>query len=480
MFKLEGMDVKDASRPNSRRQASRDDQDGVQVVNWDRQALKSAEGLSKNKDFRSAAVYAEVKLAEALNKRTLEKKLNGEDDTEGNPDMYRTAFCIHLLGELIGLSGPFGKVLQTIRDEVCKAIYSEYYAAQKEDLIFEQQTFFSALEHVEAEKDELMEEREQFRQILEEREGEIDNIDKTIKDLTKNLSTERQEKSSLTEKLEKTEKELSNRTGEFRLCVDDLKQARQALIRTSDELKDMRSKNREKSKDMQQLTQEVSALRSELDSVVKEKGQIQIASAGSASKKELESAKQTIEELESKITMLSGADNIHTARSLTPRPDWKKLQAFTSTDGSRPVTPPKGDGSTKSLTEEVVARLRKSINELDILRKDVTMLRHTNKSALNCLIPDPDPSAFAVTILEQMKLAGKSEKEKEIDKEKDLILPNVIDILGDLSKSEKPAEGPPKSPKSPKDEGEEEGERERSRGGTLRVWRHYSALPSIL
>ncbi len=121
-----------------------------------------------------------MKLAEALNKRALEKKLNGEDDTEGNPDMYRTAFCVHLLGELVGLSGPFGKVLTTIRDEVCKAIYSDYYAAQKEDLIFEQQTFFAALEHIEQEREELLEERGQFRQILEERESEIDNIDNRL------------------------------------------------------------------------------------------------------------------------------------------------------------------------------------------------------------------------------------------------------------------------------------------------------------
>jgi len=210
-------------------------------------------------------VYAEVKLAEALNKRTLEKKLNGEDDTEGNPDMYRTAFCIHLLGELVGLSGPFGKVLHTIREEVCKAIYSEYYAAQKEDLIFEQQTFFSALEHVEAEKEELLEEKEQFRQILEERVEEIDKIHGNIKDLAKSLAQERQEKQELQEKLEKTESELKNRTGEFRLCVDDLKQARQALIRTSDDLKELRSRNTEKSKQLQSLTQEVAALRKELD-----------------------------------------------------------------------------------------------------------------------------------------------------------------------------------------------------------------------
>ena len=51
MFKLDGMDVKDSARPGSRKVKSRqksysngDDQDGVQVVNWNQQAFKSAEG----------------------------------------------------------------------------------------------------------------------------------------------------------------------------------------------------------------------------------------------------------------------------------------------------------------------------------------------------------------------------------------------------------------------------------------------------
>ena len=127
---------------------------------------------------------------------------------------------------------------------------------------------------------------------------EIDKIHGNIKDLAKSLAQERQEKQELQEKLEKTESELKNRTGEFRLCVDDLKQARQALIRTSDDLKELRSRNTEKSKQLQSLTQEVAALRKELDSVAREKDQIQIATAGSASKKELDMAKQTIEELE--------------------------------------------------------------------------------------------------------------------------------------------------------------------------------------
>ncbi|QDZ24416.1 hypothetical protein HOP50_13g69540 [Chloropicon primus] len=442
MFKLDGMDVKESARPGSRTVKSRqksysngDDQDGVQVVNWNQQAFKSAEGLSKNKDFRSAAVYAEVKLAEALNKRTLEKKLNGEDDTEGNPDMYRTAFCIHLLGELVGLSGPFGKVLSTVRDEVCKAIYSEYYAAQKEDLIFEQQTFFSALEHVEAEKEELLEEKEQFRQMLEEREGEIDNIDNSIKELTKNLATERQEKAALQEKLDQVEKDLKNRTGEFKLCVDDLKQARQALIRTSDELKDMRSRNTDKSKQLQSLTQEVATLRGQLDSVSKEKNEIQIASAGSASKKELEMAKQTIEELETKITKLSGVDNIMTARSLTPRPDWKKLDPFKVEQQGIAEPPPKTDGSTKAIVGEVVTRLKRSMVNLSLAQKDMSMLRQQNRNALSFLNPDPDPAAFATRILEQLK-QNDADKDKGADEKAQgeaAALPSVLGVLSELS-----------------------------------------------
>ena len=99
---------------------------------------------------------------------------------------------------------------------------------------------FSALEHVEAEKEELLEEKEEQDPGGE---GGRDRQDPREHQGPRQVAgPERQEKQELQEKLEKTESELKNRTGEFRLCVDDLKQARQALIRTSDDLKELRSR----------------------------------------------------------------------------------------------------------------------------------------------------------------------------------------------------------------------------------------------
>ena len=368
---------------------------GIKLVDWSEQSIKSADGLAQDKDFRSAAVYAEVKLAEALNRRAIEKKLSGEDDSIENPDVFRAAFCVHLLSELCNLSGPFGKVLTTIRDELAKAIYSDYYATQQDNLIFEQQTFFNALSYVEGEKEELLKEREEFHEMISERENEIDRIEENIKGLAKKLADEKQSKATLQNKLTRTEKELGSRTQEFKLCADDLKQARQTLLRTSDELAEIRGKQTEKAKQLEQMTQEMAAMKAKVETLTKERdtAQSQLKSyqsqvSGSVPKQELDRAKHTIDELEARIMTLSSdfQGSSSAKRVLTPRPDWKSLDPFD--DGSS------GSGTTKDIAEELVLRLRKSLAQVGDIQAQFTMMERRSESASGLLRAEPDPTTF--------------------------------------------------------------------------------------
>lgn len=111
---------------------------GIAARGWQVQAeeyLKDAAGGR----YRSTAVRAEVRLMEALQRQppnTAEG--NGGDEGRERPDAYRTAVCAQMLTELCSIAGPFTGVLGTIRDELVKAIYSEYYLSTSGALHFDQ------------------------------------------------------------------------------------------------------------------------------------------------------------------------------------------------------------------------------------------------------------------------------------------------------------------------------------------------------
>ena len=102
--------------------------------------------------FRSVALYAEVKLTEALTRvKTMRLKANdGNPVPEDEPDRLRTAVCMQVFSELCKMAGPFSSVLQRLRDEFVLSMYSDYYLSEGGDSVFDQQPYFSAIKRIEA------------------------------------------------------------------------------------------------------------------------------------------------------------------------------------------------------------------------------------------------------------------------------------------------------------------------------------------
>ena len=75
-----------------------------------------------------------------------------------------------LLGEFAELCGPFSTVLTTLRDEMVRSIYSEFYESERGNLQFDQLTWFSVSERLEREKDVMMQERVLFKKQISEQD----------------------------------------------------------------------------------------------------------------------------------------------------------------------------------------------------------------------------------------------------------------------------------------------------------------------
>ena len=56
------------------------------------------------------------------------------------------------MGDLCELAGPFSETLRTIREELAKGIYSDYYLADSDALAFDQLPYFIVVERLAGEK----------------------------------------------------------------------------------------------------------------------------------------------------------------------------------------------------------------------------------------------------------------------------------------------------------------------------------------
>ena len=71
-----------------------------------------------------------------------------------------------VLSDLCDVSGPFSNVLAAIKDELVRAIYSDYYSIEQQGLQFSQLPYFKAAERLEADNKHLQQEKEVFRKVL--------------------------------------------------------------------------------------------------------------------------------------------------------------------------------------------------------------------------------------------------------------------------------------------------------------------------
>ena len=73
---------------------------------------------------------------------------------------------LQVLTDLCNVTGPFSKMLSTVRDELVKSIYSDYYSMEQQGLQFSQLPYFKAAERLEADNQHLQQEKEAFKKVL--------------------------------------------------------------------------------------------------------------------------------------------------------------------------------------------------------------------------------------------------------------------------------------------------------------------------
>ena len=148
----------------------------VRRNDWRAQAKSSVDGR-RDQNYRSNALRIEVKLAELLASSPPGEPRALEDHPQ--PDRFRTAACMELLGDLCDIAGPFSASLRAIREELAKGIYSDYYLADADARAFDQLPFFSVVERLAGEKVKMAEELKKWQEEVEARDRAVRVLEET-------------------------------------------------------------------------------------------------------------------------------------------------------------------------------------------------------------------------------------------------------------------------------------------------------------
>jgi hypothetical protein len=341
---------------------------------WKSQAKASVEGTTDAR-YRSAALQCEVKLAEALCKAPERETKPNEDHVR--PEQFRTAVCMELMGELCEMAGPFGSVLQSIREELAKAIYSDYYQSGSGTLAFDQLPFFTVAERLEAETAKMMEEQARWKADLLDREREVYSIDERMRSLEKQVSEAETLNSDLAAKLEDANDRAAQSKSEVRTSREEVKRLRKELLRSKEDMQRMRAAGhlqQVEAEELEKLRLTSAETQKELVNTLVHLERERKLSANSVSGDQHTTALKQIDELKRKMA----AGNAPT-RALTPRPDWRKLNPF-----DRVTT----DGKTVDLVNELCV-------ELKVLKKKTGELKDMDArlaEARSLLDPEPEAS----------------------------------------------------------------------------------------
>ncbi|KAJ9516094.1 hypothetical protein QJQ45_024521, partial [Haematococcus lacustris] len=220
---------------------------GFEVKDWEAQARDITTDSASSEKFKSLALHAEVKLAEALERCNRVHPTVYSSEGEERPNKLRTAVSCQLLGEFAELCGPFAQVLRHIRDELVswchslpptpplptytsntlyypaltgvalgvdlmpgspawleqvKAIYSSVCASERGLLVFDQLPWFNVAERLEKENEVLRAERSRFEAMLQEQQAMILRIEEQVGAYQRATAAAQQEAVSLRSRLD--------------------------------------------------------------------------------------------------------------------------------------------------------------------------------------------------------------------------------------------------------------------------------------
>lgn len=374
---------------------------------WKSQAKASVEGTTDAR-YRSAALQCEVKLAEALSKAPEQEIHPNEDHVR--PQHFRTAVCVELMGELCELAGPFGSVLQSIREELALSIYSDYYQAGSDALAFDQLPYFTVVEQLEAEKATMMEEQGRWKADLLDREKDVHGIDERMRSLEKQVREAETLNQDLAAKLEDANECAARSKSEVRSSREDLKRLRKELLRSKEDMQRMRTAGhmqQVEAEELEKLRLTSAETQKELVNALVELEKEREFSASSVPGDQYTTALKQIDELKRKLT----AANAPT-RALTPRPDWRKLNPF-----DRVTT----EGKTVDLVNELCG-------ELKILKKKTDELKEMDAKlaeAKSLLEPEPEAGDPYGGNFQATAVPTATEGKGEEDEVKETLMPSL-------------------------------------------------------
>ncbi|KAG2492242.1 hypothetical protein HYH03_009486 [Edaphochlamys debaryana] len=366
-----------------------------EVRSWSLQAKEITSDLASSDKYKSLALHAEVKLAEALERCERVSPLATAPTGEERPNKLRTAVACQLLGEFAELCGPFAGVLATLRDELLKAIYSWHYASERGGLAFDQLPWFSVSERLEREKEALVEEREAFKGAMAEQQEAVGRIEEQMGVFRRATEAAQLEAAALRTHLDRITINEEQARLEAKTGREELKKLRKEFLKQRDELEAERAAhkalqakyvelNEYSARTIDQLSAAASSAEAEAadmrrlaDSRMPPEKFERLVSDLAGAQAELEAAQGYNKDLEAVNSKLA-----HRLDIMTPRPVWRKLADHGLTGGRR----------TAELVHRVEEKLGRYATELDDLKQRLQL-------AAALLQPDPAPREVQLTLV---------------------------------------------------------------------------------
>ncbi|KAG2448090.1 hypothetical protein HYH02_007115 [Chlamydomonas schloesseri] len=354
---------------------------------WSRQAKEITSDLTASDKYKSLALHAEVKLAEALERCERVSPLTHNAAGEERPNKLRTAVACQLLGEFAELCGPFSGVLTQLRDELLKGLYSPQYASERGGLAFDQLPWFSVAERLERDKEAMLEEREAVKAQMGAQAEALVRIEEAMSTLRRSTEASQLEAAALRAHVERLSMSEDSARLEAKTGREELKKLRKEYLRMRDDLEAEKAAHASLQKKHAELNEfsinRIAELDAVADTALREADEARrlaesrmppemfekLKSDLAMYQTELAAAQANNKDLEAVNSKLA-----HRLDIMTPRPMWRKLADHNIQAGRR----------TAELVHRVEDKLGRYANELAELKSQLAL-------AAALLQPDPAP-----------------------------------------------------------------------------------------
>jgi len=366
------------------------------VKTWETQAKDIIADVTLSDKYKSLALHAEVKFAEALERCMRVQPPAYTANGEEKPSKLKTAVCCQLLGEFAELCGPFASVLKNLRDELIKSVYSGYYVSEKGLLVFDQLPWFTVTERLEKEKEMMLEEREKLKQMMEEQQDAVTRIEEQLSAYQRAMAAAQAEAAAMRNRLESLTASEESARLEAKTGREELKRARKEWIKMKDDL-DAEKDAHQKLKDS--LEASTYSLKAQVRALTEGLAEAQLAlqqaqaeveqrlplSAVEGLQQQLADTHQQLLKAKSKIRDLEGQHSQLESKmgGMTPRPSFGAMGKHGIKDGGT---------KTQSLVQKAAEKLDAYIGELEATRKQLKLMEAVAR-------PEPLPAAVQLSVV---------------------------------------------------------------------------------